>query len=95
MLGNGVLAPLAHWVLVSMKFIYIARSASAPVKIQRILYLILWRQHTLFLMRKLYHVTCRLPFAGNLAIPRVILIGLKFEVETLVKKGPNYPVSNP
>jgi hypothetical protein len=34
-------------------------------------------------------------FPGNPAIPRVILIGLKFEVETLVKKGPNYPVSNP
>ena len=35
------------------------------------------------------------PNLGNPAIPRVILIGLKFEVKTLVKKGPNYPVSNP
>ena len=37
------------------------------------------------------HVSDRV---GNPAIPRVILIGLKFEVKTLVKKGPNYPVWN-
>ena len=41
------------------------------------------------------HTISSPPKMGNPAIPRVILIGLKFEVKTLVKKGPNYPVSNP